>query len=158
MGNASSLESWILVIALFAALGAWVTAVVTFIAWKRSQSLETMWQLIETWMDDRLVSCRSRAAERILNDDSRRARLFPEAIEILDIFELLSYLVIEGTYEIADEEVLSSRGSVGPGRGDRLGLNLSSHPECASGSRSYSGNPRGSKGRRSWPCVRIRPG
>jgi hypothetical protein len=93
----SNTDPW----AVITALGALVAAVAAVIALvmdgrrrRRQLGIDNMWRLIERWDQPLLRSIRATAAASLLEDFDSRRELPSEAREVLNVFELLAYLVV----------------------------------------------------------------
>ena len=86
-----------LIIAIAALLSAIVASVAVWLEglrMRRQLGINNMWRLIEKWDEPRLRAHRSAAARQLLEDSQHREDLPVEALELLDMFELLAYLVV----------------------------------------------------------------
>lgn len=86
---------------IIAAAGGMITALAAVIALlidgrrtRRQLGIDNMWRLIEQWDRPDFRARRAKAASRLLADFDQRDDLPDAAIEVLNTFELLGYLVI----------------------------------------------------------------
>jgi hypothetical protein len=98
------------VIALITASAALLTAVVGVVTlisgrqrFRLQLGMENMWRLIESWDGADMRHLRSRTARSVLDDWSSRQTLSEDGQDVLNVFELLAYLVIRAkTLSIED--------------------------------------------------------
>jgi hypothetical protein len=94
----AGVESWAILITAIASL---VTAIVALAALvlqgrrtRLSLGLENLWRLIEQWDQAEMRRRRAAVARALLADPEGRQRVSDEAIDVLNTFELLAYLVL----------------------------------------------------------------
>lgn len=80
--------------AIIAALAAVIALVIDGHRRRRQLGIDNMWRLVERWDQPLLRSVRATAATSLLKTGRNQQELSPEAREVLNIFELLAYLVI----------------------------------------------------------------
>jgi hypothetical protein len=89
---------WPAVLSAWAALGAVVIGILTLIyqgrRMRRQLGLANMWSLIERWDQPAMRRVRARTAAEILRDWNNRSYLSGGGADILNLFELVAYLVV----------------------------------------------------------------
>ena len=103
---ASDASDLVATVTAFAALLAALVALIALILEGRRIRLQlgtgNMWRLIDQWDHPGMRRLRARVAQRLLDDPQERESISGEALDVLNIFELMGYLVRSKTLKLED--------------------------------------------------------